>query len=104
MKIVRVQYTTSADYAARNTKNINSVVEELQGLNHPGIRYSAFLAEDGKTFMHFDQFENEAAHEVLQELRSFKVFAAELEASILEKEPVLDLLTLAASTENFFGK
>jgi len=102
MKIVRVQYTTSAEYAATNIANIRELVTELTTIDHPGIKYSVYVEPDGKTFMHFDQFENEEAHLFLQGLASFKKFAAELSASKLEKEPKLDLLSMAASTESFF--
>ena len=102
MKIVRVQYTTSLEYAATNQENIRQVVKELQSINHPGIKYSTYLMPDGKTFMHFDQFDNEASHQVLQELESFKKFATELWASKLEVEPDLELLSLVGSTEKFF--
>jgi quinol monooxygenase YgiN len=104
MKIVRVQYTTTESYAATNKKNIGEVVEELRKINHPGIKYSAYVLEDGKTFMHFDHFVNEAAHEFLQGLASFKKFAAELWDSNLEAKPKLDLLSVTASTEDFFGR
>ena len=57
---------------------------------------------DGKTFMHFDQLENEEAHQFLQSLESFKKFADELWNSKLEVEPKLELLTMVASTESFF--
>ncbi|MEO6316444.1 MAG: hypothetical protein ABIU63_05450 [Chitinophagaceae bacterium] len=102
MKIVKVQYTTTLAYAARNQENIRQVVKELKALRHSGIRYNTYLLADGKTFVHFDQFENEAAHEVLQSLESFKKFNAELSASPFEAAPVLDLLNLVGSTENFF--
>ena len=102
MKIVRVQYTVSPQYAATNQENIRQVVKELRQLNHPGIKYSTYLLPDGKTFMHFDQFDNEEAHQVLQSLDSFKKFSAELLASNLEVEPKLELPTLVASTEDFF--
>lgn len=102
MKIVRVQYTTSPEYAATNQENIRRIVDELKQINHPGIKYSTYLLADGKTFMHFDQFENEEAHQVLQSLESFKKFSAELWASRLEVEPNLELPTLVASTEKFF--
>lgn len=102
MKTVRVQYTTSPAFAAKNLENIAAIAEELRLLNHPGIKYSAWLLPDGKTFMHFDQFENEQAHLELQELVSFKKFGDELWASGLEVEPKLELLTLAASTETYF--
>jgi hypothetical protein len=102
MKIVRVQYTTSKEFSPINQANIRRVVDDLKELNHPGIKYSTYLLQDGKTFMHFDQFENEEAHQVLQSLDSFKKFADELWASKLEVEPVLELPSLVASTETFF--
>jgi quinol monooxygenase YgiN len=102
MKIVRVIYTTKQEYAATNQANIRSVVNELEKINHPGIKYSTYLLPDGKTFMHFDQFENEDAHGFLMSLASFQKFAAELEASELETEPKLELLLLVASTEKFW--
>jgi quinol monooxygenase YgiN len=102
MKIVRVQYTTTAEYASRNKDNIRQVVNELKKLNHPGIKYSTYIMPDGKTFMHFDQFENEEAHNVLTQLESFKKFSDELLASHMEAEPKLDLLSLVSSSENHF--
>jgi hypothetical protein len=102
MKVVRVQYTTKAEYAATNLQNIAAVVEELKTFNNTSIKYGAWLLPDGKTFMHFDQFESEEAHLILQELASFKKFASALHASGLEVEPELELLSLAASTESYF--
>lgn len=103
MKIVRVQYTTSLQYAAINQENIRQVVNELRKTNHPGIKYSTYLLPDGQTFMHFDQFENEEAHKFLTGLESFKKFADGLEASRPEITPQLQLPTLVASTEDFWG-
>ena len=103
MKIVRVQYTTSKEFAPTNQENIAGIVKELKALNHPGIKYSCWLLPDGKTFMHFDQFENEEAHQVLTSLESFKKFDSQLWSSGLEIEPELELLSLVASTEKYFG-
>jgi hypothetical protein len=103
MKIVRVQYTVRAEYVARNLENITNVAGEVKTLNDPGIKYAAFLLPDGKTFMHFDQFEDERAHETLTGLQSFKKFANELEASVLESDPKLDLLTLVAASYEILG-
>ena len=102
MKIVRVQYTTTAAFAPVNRDNINAIVAELKTLNHPGIRYSAYLLPDGKSFMHLDHLESEEAHEVLQSLSSFKKFRDELRESGLEVEPKLELLTLVTSTDEAF--
>jgi hypothetical protein len=103
MKIVRVHYITTPEFAPINQANIAGIVKELKELNHPGIKYGCWLLPDGKTFMHFDQFENEECHQVLMELESFKKFDAQLWASGLEVEPQLELLSLVASTEEFFG-
>ena len=103
MKTVRVQYTTKTSFASRNQENIAAIVAELKALNHPGIKYGAWLLQDGKTFMHFDQFDNEQSHLTLQALTSFKKFADELSASGLEVEPKLELLALVASTERYYS-
>ena len=102
MKIVRVQYTTTPEYVSRNKENIRQVVNELRKMNHPGIKYTTYMMPDGKTFMHFDQFENEEAHSVLTGLESFKKISDELLAIDLEVEPKLELLSLVSSAENFF--
>ena len=102
MKIVKVQYTTKAGYAAANRDNIRQIVNELKKIKHPGIKYSTYLLPDGKTFMHLDHFENEEAHQFLQSLNSFKKFSDQLWASELEVEPTLELLTVVASTEEVY--
>ena len=102
MKIVRVQYTTTLEFAPVNQANIAAIVQELKELNHPGIKYGCWLLPDGKTFMHFDQFETEEDHQTLTSLESFQKFSDELWASGLEAEPKLELLTLVASTESFW--
>ena len=103
MKIVRVHYTTTAEFAPRNQENIQDIVNELKELNHPGIHYSTYLLPDGKTFMHLDHFENEEAHQTLTELNSFKKFDEELWASQLEVEPKLELLSLVAASSKVLG-
>ncbi|OKS86978.1 hypothetical protein [Mucilaginibacter polytrichastri] len=104
MKIVRVNYTTTAEFAPVNKANIEAIVHELKELDHQGIKYSCWILPDGKTFMHFDQFENEEAHKVLTGLASFKKFDEQLWASGLETEPELESLSLVASTEAFLGR
>jgi hypothetical protein len=102
MKIIRVQYKTTPEFAPINQENIAGIVKELRALGHPGIKYGCWLLPDGVTFMHLDQFESEEAHRVLTELESFKKFDAALWGSGLVEEPQLDLPSLVASTEEFF--
>ena len=75
----------------------------LKKINHPGIKYSVYIMEDGKTFMHLDHFAGEAEHEFLQQLPEFRKFAAELWDSRMEVKPKLDLLSIAGSTVEFAG-
>jgi hypothetical protein len=97
MKIVRVQYTVRLGFVAVNQLNIAAVAEEIKSLGLTGVKYTAWLLADGKTFMHFDLLDL-----ALQDLASFKKFASELHASGLEVEPRLELPTLVASTETYF--
>ena len=101
-RIVRVQYITKQEYADRNKENIKKVMNDLREINNPGIKYGAYLLEDGKTFMHFALFENEEAHKVLMELKSFIQFQAELKASGHEVAPKSENLSLVASSYDFF--
>ena len=98
-----MQYTTTESYAGTNKKNIGELVEALKKINHPGIKYSVYIMEDGKTFMHLDHFAGEAEHEFLQQLPEFKKFAAELWDSRMEVKPKLDLLSVVGSTVEFPG-
>lgn len=101
-KIVRVQYTTKQEYAAKNKENIAKVMNDLREINNPGIKYGAFLLEDGKTFMHFTLFENEEASKVLNGLESFRQFQTDLKASGFEMAPKVENLSLVASSYDFF--
>ena len=59
---------------------------------------------DGKTFMHLDHFENEEAHEFLTNLESFKkILPLNWMPAGWKFEPKLELLSLVASSEDFFG-
>lgn len=102
MKIVRVQYTTTPQFAPVNQANIAAIVRQLKELDRPGIKYGCWLLPDGKTFMHFDQFATEEDHQLLTSLVSFQKFSDDLWASALEQEPKLELLDLVASTEEFW--
>ncbi|MGZ3763660.1 MAG: hypothetical protein ACXVB0_21345 [Mucilaginibacter sp.] len=102
MKIVRVQYTAKPEYVAKNKANITKVMNDLRAINNPGLKYSTYLLDDGKTFMHFTHFENDEAHQVLRGLESFKIFQSELKASGPETAPKAENLSLVASSYDLF--
>jgi len=98
MKITRIQYTVSGEFAEANKKNIGKVMDELKSLNHPEIRYSSYCFDDGKTFMHLFIAPDDDAKQVINGLDSFKHFQTELRASNPETPPQFENLTLVGST------
>lgn len=103
MKIIRIQYTVSPEFAEANKKNIIKVMEELKSINNPGIRYSSYVLDDEKTFMHFVVFQDEEASKVIGNLESFKHFQAELKASNPEIPPKFENLALVGSSYDILG-
>lgn len=102
MKAVKVQYTVKAEYAETNKANIHQVMADLQELANPGIRYSAFVLEDGKTFVHFGVYTDQQALDVVNNLPSFQSFREQLKASGPEAPPKGDDLTLVGSSYEIF--
>lgn len=102
MKAVKVQYTVKAEYAETNKANISQVMADLQELTNPGIKYSSFVLEDGKTFIHFGVYSDQAALDVVNNLPSFQAFREQLKASGPESPPKGDDLTLVGSSYDIF--
>lgn len=102
MIITKVHYTVKQEYAVHNKENIARVMSELRQVDHPGVRYSAFLDEDGKTFVHLVICADEEAKRFLGSLESFKSFQAALKASEPETPPVITNLNFESSSYNYF--
>jgi len=103
MKIVKVTYTTKAEYAEQNQGNIKKVMADLQNLNHPGINYHVCLSADGKTFIHTAFFKSDDDQKTLNELASFKNFQEQLKSSGPEVPPKQELLSLVGSSKDIFS-
>ena len=103
MKIVKVIYTTKAEYAEQNADNIKTVIADLQKLNKPGINYNSCLSADGKTFIHTAFFRSDEDEKTLIDLPSFKLFQERLRANGPEMPPKQELLTLVGSSVEIFN-
>jgi hypothetical protein len=103
MKIVKVTYSTKAEYADQNQTNIKLVMDDLQKQNYQGINYSACLCADNKTFIHTAFFRSDEDQQILNELPSFKHFQEQLKASGLEIPPKQELLNLVGSSSIIFN-
>jgi len=102
MKAVKVQYTVKAEYAETNKKNIQKVMTELRKINNPGVRYSAFCLDDGKTFIHFAMYPDEETMSIVSNLEAFKEFRQQLKESRSEIPPKAEDLNLVGSAYEFF--
>jgi hypothetical protein len=102
MKIVKVTYTTKAEFSEQNQHNIKKVMADLLNTKHPGINYTACLSADNKTFIHTAFFKTEEDQKLLNELASFKSFQEQLKSSGLEVPPKQELLTLVGNSNNIF--
>jgi len=103
MKIVKVTYTTKAEYAEQNQSNIKKVMADLQAINNPGINYNACLSADGRSFTHTAFFNSDEDEKVLMELPAFIEFQQQLRSGGLEAPPKQELLTLVGSSVNIFN-
>ena len=82
--------------------NIKRVMTALREINHPGIKYSAFLLDDGRTFVHFVLRASEEAANVLSDLAAFQDFQKQLRASGPVSPPNAEELSLVGSSWDFF--
>jgi hypothetical protein len=103
MKATRIQYTVQPGFVEQNKQNVAKVMAELRAANHPGLRYSTYILEDGKTFMHLVMFNDEQSETVIPNLASFKHFQSELRGSSPEVLPKVDNLTIVGSSYELFG-
>jgi hypothetical protein len=98
MIIRQNRYTVQAAYAAQNQKQISQVVEELRAMRRSDIRYSVFVEDDGKTFLHLLFCANNEAEQVFFLLASQQAFQAALAESHLEVPPTMTTLRLVGAS------
>ena len=102
MKAVKVQYRVKKEYVETNTKNIQKVMQDMQEIDPPDISYSAFLLDDGQTFVHFVMRVNDEAQKTLNDLPSFQEFQRQLRESGPEVPPQAENLTLVGTSSDIF--
>jgi hypothetical protein len=99
--ITHIRYTVKAEYAASNRERIRKVMEELRTLHRPDLKYSVFVEDDGKTFIHLPIYTSNEARNVIVTLEAFQAFQAALHESHPEVPPVATNLTLVDSSYDF---
>ena len=102
MNGVKVQYTVKEEYVETNKANIRQIMTDLREINNPDIQYSAFLLDDGVTFVHLVMRINDEAQKTVSELPSFQEFQRQLKESGPEAPPNAESLTLVGSSWEIF--
>ncbi len=102
MEAVKVQYTVKPGYVETNKSNIRKVMADLKEINNPNLRYSAFLLEDGKSFVHFVMRTSNDAQKTLDALPSFQEFQRQLRESGPEVPPKAENLSLVGASWDVF--
>jgi hypothetical protein len=74
MKRFMVRYTVKPDLAAENAKFVSAVFRTLESERQRGVRYAVFTLDDGVTFVHLVEIEDE--RNGLRELPAFQAFLA----------------------------
>jgi len=101
MIITTNRYVVQAGYSAQNQEHIRLVMEELRALHRTDLKYSVFMEDDGKTFIHLRYCANEEASKVFDQLATFQVFQKALLASQPEVLPTRAIhLNLVGSTSD----
>jgi hypothetical protein len=102
MNGVKVQYTVKEEYVETNKANIRQVMADLREINNPDIQYSAWLLDDGVTFVHLAMRANDEAQKSVTELPSFQEFQRQLKASGPVAPPDAKDLTFVGSSWELF--
>jgi hypothetical protein len=103
MKTVKITYTVKSAFAQKNQENVQAFIKDLEKINHPAIRYIAYLGEDGKTFTHVASYQNDDVQKVLFALESFKSFQRQRDESGLEVAPKVEIVAAVASSYHVFN-
>ena len=71
-----IRYTVHADQAAHNEELVRAVYAELAAARPAGLRYATFKLDDGRTFVHLADAEQDPSP--LLGLAAFRAFQAGL--------------------------
>ncbi|VXC55077.1 hypothetical protein [Chryseobacterium sp. 8AT] len=71
---VIVTYTVKPEFVSENKSNIQKFLNNFKNLDQSKFEYKVFVKEDGVTFVHFSNYENEEVQNMVLNIPSFKEF------------------------------
>lgn len=103
MIAVKVTYKVKSEFAPKNQENIRAFMNDFRKLNCSDFRYSAYVCDDGKTFVHLSMYKNENIQKKVLAVESFKAFQLQRDESGLEGPHTVEPMTLVASSFDVFN-
>ena len=71
---VIVTYTVKSEFVSENKSNIQKFLSDFKALDQSKFEYKVFVKEDGVTFVHISNYENEEVQNMVLNIPSFKEF------------------------------
>ena len=71
---VIVTYTVKPEFVSENKSNIQKFLNDFKTLDQSKFENKDFVKEDGVTFVHFSNYENEEVQNMILNVPSFKEF------------------------------
>lgn len=102
MIVVKVTYTVKPEFVQKNQENINLFMVDIRKMNSINYRYTAYLCEDGKTFVHLSHYQNEKIQKQLLDVPSFKSFQKQRDDSGLDGSHNVEVMNLVATSHDIF--
>ncbi len=103
MIAVKVTYKVKSEFALKNQENIRAFMEDFHKLDNTDFRYSAYVCDDGKTFVHLSMYKNEDIQKTVLAVESFEAFQLQRDESGLEGPHTVEPMTLVASSFDVFN-
>lgn len=89
---VIVTYTVKPEFVSENKNNIQKFLNDFKNLDQTKFEYKVFVKEDGVTFVHFSNYENEEVQNEVLNIPSFKEFQRLRDESGLNDSHKVDFL------------
>jgi hypothetical protein len=100
---VKVTYTVKPEFVPKNLENIKSFLNDFRKIKEREFRYTVYLCDDGKTFLHRSSYANEEVQKHVLTVESFKSFQKERDESGLEGSHRIEEMQLIGSSHGIFA-
>jgi hypothetical protein len=98
-----VTYTVKAELVPKNLENIKLFLKDFQKMKGVDFRYTVYLCDDGKTFLHLSSYANEEVQKRVLAVESFKSFQEQRDESGLEGSHKVEEMQLIGSSHDVFA-